>query len=120
MKKLDLVKLINDNEIGLKNIIPNIASIMPKMMETYTVKEKIPLAFSFSPSPKVLEINALPPAPSIKPIAPSIIKTGIIKLTDLNSSSPAKFETKNPSTTPYMDEKTIIIIEGSVNLMSFL
>lgn len=41
---------------------------IPKAIETYTIKEKILFGLSLSPSPIVLEINALPPSPNIKPI----------------------------------------------------
>ena len=72
------------------------------------------------PSPIVFDISAEPPAPNIKPNAPSIIINGYMKLSAANSVSPAKFETKKPSTTPYIEENTIIIILGIVNLISFL
>ena len=65
-----------------------------------TRKVKYEHAFSFSPSPNVRETMALPPAPSMKPTAPIIIKKGIIRLMAAKGVFPAKLETNSPSTTP--------------------
>ena len=72
------------------------------------------------PSPNVFEIIALPPVPIIKPIVPIIIIAGIIKFIDANALFPTTFETNIPSTTPYIDVNTIIIIVGNVNFINFL
>ena len=48
-----------------------------------------------------------------------IVRKGIIKLTAANGVLPTKLDTKKPSTTPYIDETIIIMIDGSVNLSSF-
>ena len=47
----------------------------------------------------VFETRALPPAPNMKPMEPSIIKTGMMKLTAAKDVFPTKLETKKPSTT---------------------
>ena len=43
------------------------------------MKEKMPLAFFSSPSPKVKATKALPPAPNINPIAEKSITNGKIR-----------------------------------------
>ena len=63
---------------------------------------------------------ALPPVPNINPTAASSIRKGIIKFTAAKGVLPAKLDTKNPSTTPYTDVNTIIIMEGRVKRSSFL
>ena len=55
-----------------------------------------------------------PPLPNIKPIEPRIIMYGYMKLTAVKATSPTKFETKKPSTTPYIDVNIIINIDGRV------
>ena len=40
---------------------------MPPMMHTHVSKEKISFAFFLSPMPRVMEISAVPPVPTIKP-----------------------------------------------------
>ena len=40
------------------------------------------------------------------------------RLTEANAVFPTKFDTKNPSTTPYIEVNTIIIIDGRQNLIS--
>ena len=79
---------------------PIAASATPQAIEEYTISEKILLALSLSPSPMVFAISAPPPVPNIKPTQPRIISTGIIKFTAAKAVSPAKLDTKNPSTTP--------------------
>ena len=69
-------------------------------VEKYTNSEKYLLAFSLSPSPIVLATRALPPVPNMNPIAPRIIRYGMMKLTAANGPLPAKLEMKKPSTTP--------------------
>ena len=59
-----------------------------------------------------MPIRALPPVPNIKPAHPKIISMGMIKLTAAKGVLPAKLDTKNPSTTPYTDVNTIIMIDG--------
>ena len=44
----------------------------------------------------------------------------MIRLTAAKGVLPAKFETKNPSTTLYIDVKIIMAMEGAVNINSFL
>ena len=73
---------------------------MPVTAEKYTNKEKSLFALSLFPSPIVFDTNALPPVPNIKPIAPKIIRKGIIKFTAAKDVLPTKFDTKYPSTTP--------------------
>ena len=87
-------------------------------MQRYISIEKYSLAFSFLPSPSVFDTMALPPVPIINPTEPSIITTGIIRLTAANASLPTKLDTNTPSTTPYIDVNIIIIIVGNVNLIS--
>ena len=70
-------------------------------------------------SPIVFATMALPPVPNINPIAPSIIRNGMMKLTAVNCDFPTKFDTKKPSTTTYIDVNTIIMIDGKVNRRSF-
>ena len=67
---------------------------------TYTKREKSRRAPASSPWPMVRAIRALPPAPNMKPTVPSIISTGMIKLTAAKGVLPTKFDTKKPSTTP--------------------
>ena len=43
---------------------------------------------------------AVPPVPNMKPTVDIIIRNGQVRLTALKGMSPAKFDTKNPSTTP--------------------
>ena len=62
--------------------------------------EKSRFARTGSPSPSVLAISALPPAPNIKPTAPSTMSTGRMKFTAAKALLPTKLETKKPSTTP--------------------
>lgn len=78
------------------------------------------MAFFNPPSPTVFAISAPPPVPNIKPIHPNIIRKGIIKLTAVNAVLPTKFDTKNPSTTPYIAVKINIIIDGNEYLSNFL
>ena len=104
--------------IGRINIIPITDSATPDTMQRYISIEKYSLAFSFLPSPSVFDTMALPPVPIINPTEPSIITTGIIRLTAANASLPTKLDTNTPSTTPYIDVNIIIIIVGNVNLIS--
>ena len=67
-----------------KKIILKTATTKPVMKVENTTREKIFCAFSLFPSPIVLAIRALPPVPNIKPIAPTIIKNGMIKLMAAN------------------------------------
>ena len=68
--------------------------------------------------PKVYAMSAVAPVPTIKPNVPSIIKKGITRFTAANATLPAKLETKIPSTTPYTELKTIMIIDGMANRIS--
>ena len=61
--------------------------------------EKIRLAFSEFPSPKVLAINALPPVAKMKPTMLRNIRNGKMRLRAAKAVFPAKFDTKSPSTT---------------------
>ena len=72
-----------------KKIIPIRASTVPIKAAAKTTSENVLLAFSFSPSPKFLAISAPPPVPNIKPMQPSIISTGIMKLTAAKGVLPA-------------------------------
>jgi hypothetical protein len=47
----------------------------------------------------VLEIRALPPFQTMKPIDAITIITGKVKFTAVNASFQTKFDTKTPSTT---------------------
>ena len=85
--------------MGRIKVIPTIEKITPRENVTYTKSEKYLFAFSLSPSPRVFATIAVPPVPNINPTVAIIIRNGIIRFTPLNGISPAKFETKNPSTT---------------------
>ena len=43
---------------------------------------------------------AVPPVPNMKPTVATIIRKGMIRLTALKGMSPAKLDTKKPSTMP--------------------
>lgn len=86
----------------------------------YTNKEKYRFACSFLPSPYDLATMAVPPVPNINPTVPKIIKNGMARFTALKGISPAKLDTKKPSTTLYRDVNIIIAMDGKVNLISFL
>ena len=68
----------------------------------------------------VLDTSALPPVPNMKPTELRSISTGMVKLTAANGTLPTKLDTKNPSTTLYIDVKIIIATDGSTNLNSRL
>lgn len=93
---------------------------MPNTTSEYINSEKYLFALSISPSPSVFEIIALPPVPNIKPIVPTIISAGIIRLTDAKALPLTTLEINNPSTTPYIEVNIIITIVGNVNLTNFL
>ena len=95
------------------------AKTTPREKETYTKSEKYLCALSVSPVPRALATRAEPPVPNINPTVVTIIIKGIMRFTDLNGISPAKFDTKNPSATQYIDVKIIIMTDGTVNLKSF-
>ena len=82
------------------------------------IMEKYLSASSLLPSPNVLATKALPPVPSIKPMAPMIIAIGKAIFTAESAISPTRLDTNSPSTTLYNDAITIVTIEGSVNLNS--
>ena len=63
--------------------------------------------------------TAVPPVPIIKPRLPRIMINGITKLMEANAVFPAKFDTKNPSTTLQIEVKIIMIMEGNVKRNSF-
>ena len=88
------------------------------MPAVYTNREKYRLPFSRSPSPKVLATMAVPPVPNISPTVDRIIRNGMMRFRAAKGVFPAKLDTKNPSTTPYMDVNTIMPMDGSVNRMS--
>jgi len=50
----------------------------------------------------------------MKPTVESIIRNGIIRFIAANGVFPAKFDTKKPSTTPYIDVNIIMPMLGSV------
>ena len=64
-----------------------------------TTMEKIRLALSGRPSPRVLAISAPPPVPIIKPMEPMTMRKGMMRLTAAKGVLPTKLETKKPSTT---------------------
>ena len=82
--------------------------------------EKYRFASSLFPSPKVAETIALPPVASINPTVLTPMIIGIIKFIAAKEVLPTKLETKNPSTTLYIDVKIIIITDGNTYLKSFL
>ena len=86
--------------MGRINTMPRMPKMTPNAIAVYTCNEKIRLAFSLSPSPKVLATSALPPVPKINPMVERIIRNGIMRLTAANGVFPAKLDTKYPSTTP--------------------
>ncbi len=100
------------------NITPNTAKTIPHRNEVITFCVKSSSALSCLPSPIYFDISATPPVPNRKPAALSIITTGMMKLSAVNAILPAKFDTKSPSTTPYIDVNTIMAIDGTVNLIS--
>ena len=61
--------------------------------------EKYLFAVSLSPSPKRRETIAVPPVPSINPIAAKMAMKGYIRLTAEKADLPTKFDMKKPSTT---------------------
>jgi hypothetical protein len=67
-----------------------------------------------------MDTNAEPPAPNIKPRHATIMISGNIKLTPAKALVLTKLEIKKPSTTQYIDVKTIIKIGDNVNLSIFL
>ena len=105
---------------GFIKIIPMAERITPLTIQRYMSIEKYSLAFSSFFSPRVLDTMALPPVPTIKPVEPSIIITGIIRFTAANASLPTQFDTNTPSTMPYIDVNIIMAIVGSVKRMSLL
>lgn len=70
---------------------------------------------ALSPSPSVFATSALPPVPTMKPMPPSIIMNGIIRFIAANGILPTKLETNRPSTTPYIEVNTIIMIGDRQN-----
>lgn len=56
----------------------------------------------------------------MSPIAPRMMRTGIIRLTEVNAAFPTKLDTKSPSTTPYTCVNTAITTDGSTKRKSFL
>ncbi len=105
---------------GRINTIPSSAMTMPLIMDTYTNRENSRFALSLSPAPIVMAMMALPPVPNINPTAPNIIRNGMIKFTAAKGVFPTKFDTKNPSTTPYIDVKIIMTMEGRVKRNNLL
>ena len=57
-------------------------------------------AFLLSPSPSVMPTMAEPPVPSMKPMVPISIGSGMMRLTAAKAVLPTKFETHRPSTMP--------------------
>ena len=86
--------------IGRMASTPTTVRITLSRMPKSVIMEKYLFACSLSPSPSTRETSAVPPVPSIKPIAPRMMRNGIIRLMDANAVFPAKFDTNNPSTTP--------------------
>ena len=76
--------------------------------------EKYREASSGLPSPSVRATMALPPVPSMKPKAPTIIVTGKAMFTAERARSPTRLETNSPSTTLYREVKIIMTMDGSV------
>ena len=60
---------------------------------------EVNLINSKSPSPRTLDTRAVPPVPIMKPIPPSTMTNGIIRLIAAKEVFPEKFETNRPSTT---------------------
>ena len=83
---------------GRIHINPMIDKRIPTPIVTMINIEKYRFACSCFFSPKVLEINALPPVPIINPNEPSAIRRGIMRLTAAKAFLPTIFDTKNPST----------------------
>ena len=70
------------------------------MTVTHIIMENVRLARSPSPCPMILETNAVPPVPIMKPMPPSTIMKGMTRLIAAKDSFPAKLDTNRPSTTP--------------------
>ena len=103
---------------GSANTIPSTDSVTPSMNVRYIIIENPRRACSSFFSPRHFATSALPPVPIMNPTPPSIIRNGITRFTEANAVLPTKFDTKYPSTTPYIDVKTIITIDGRQNRMS--
>lgn len=56
-------------------------------------------ALTGSPMPMARATSALPPVPSMKPKAPTIMVRGKMMFTAARALSPTRLETKRPSTT---------------------
>ena len=82
------------------------------------IRELFKLGADPNMTPRHFATSALPPVPIMNPTPPSIIRNGITRFTEANAVLPTKFDTKYPSTTPYIDVKTIITIDGRQNRMS--
>ena len=103
---------------GRRKSSPAAAITTPENAAAYTTSENVSSAFFRFPSPSVFAISAPPPVPNRNPAPPSSMRSGMMKLTAANAVFPVKFETKNPSTTPYTDVNTSITTDGNVKRRS--
>ena len=108
----------NKRPIGSIKIMPRAARITPPRAVAIIIKVKYSLARSLSPRPMVFATMAVPPVPSMKPKPPRIIIRGKIMLIAAKGVLPTKFDTKRPSTTPYIEVKIIITTVGMTNFIS--
>ena len=86
--------------VGGRKITPTTDRITPRISVSRIIMEKVWFARLRSPSPRIFDTSAVPPVPIIKPIPPSTMINGMIRLIAANGVLPAKLETKSPSTTP--------------------
>ena len=110
----------NDIIIGLIKKNHSIENIIPHIIKKYTNIEKYFLANGRFFSQRVFEINALHQLPIINQMEAIINNTGTVKFTAVKASFHTKFDTKKPSTTPYIELNNIIIMVGAVNHNNFL
>ena len=74
--------------ISGRNTMPSTVAEMPQITVNSTIMEKYRLARSWSPSPRVIAVSALPPVPSINPMPPTIMRKGITRLMDAKGIFP--------------------------------
>lgn len=85
---------------GPMNAMPMPDSTTPSANVNSTIMENVRLAFSGSPSPRILDTSAVPPVPIMKPMPPRIMTNGITRFTEAKAVLPTKLDTNSPSTTP--------------------
>ncbi len=85
---------------GLEKTKPTTAKIKPITNVKTMSMPKYLFARGRSPSPCVVAMIALPPVPTMKPAELRIMINGMMKFTAAKAVSPAKLETKKPSTMP--------------------